>query len=347
MKSFKNKFVEKLVIPSRSIKQLTALAEYKGKEDLYKKQSSDTLKALLKMAIVESAEYSNRIEDIIVEHERVKALVVDNAPPQNRSEEEVAGYRDALKTIHQMHQDMPVSDNVILQLHSMIYRYTNISAGRWKEKDNAIFDRLGNGTKKLRFKTVPYQETPKYMKLLISSFNDHNKASEIDSLILIPLFVLDFLCIHPFNDGNGRIARLLTLFLLYKAGHQVGRYISLERITERSKDTYYDALGNASKNWHEGKHNPLSWFSYFYGVLLSAYKEFESRVGVFTGQGSKTEQVKTVIKEFIYPFSVSDIKKVCPNVSLDLIRKVMKELRMEGVIRCTGKGRYAKWILIR
>ena len=347
MKSFEKKYLDTIVFPPNLISQLTALAEYKGKEELYKKQSPQSLKALIDMAIVESAESSNRIENIDVAFERVKALIINNAMPKNRPEEEVIGYRDVLKRIHQTHQDIPVSNNIVLQFHSMLFRYTTIPSGHWKKKNNVIREFFINGSQRVRFKPISYQDIPQYMDGLINLFNESVDSSKLDQLILIPLFILDFLCIHPFWDGNGRIARLLTLLLLYKAGYQVGRYISLERINENTKDSYYETLLGSSENWHEGQHDPFPWISYFYGVLLAAYKEFESRVGVFSKKGSKTEQVQAAIQEFFVPFQLSDVKRICPNASIDLIRKVMKELQKEGKIKCKSKGRYSKWISIR
>lgn len=344
MKSFEGKYLENLKFPAGITSYLRTIGEYKGKEELYIKQSPDILEKLLESAMVESADSSNRIEGIIAPHERVKMIVKSNAIPRNRSEQEIAGYRDVLNLIHQSHKDIPLSENVILQFHSMLYRYTNIKSGFWKKINNEIVDRNPDGTKVIRFKPVSMGETPFYMNQLISLYNNYIEEGSFDSLILIPLFVFDFLCIHPFSDGNGRISRLLTLLLLYQAEYKVGKYISLERIIEGSKDSYYDVLEFSSKEWHEGKHDIFSWLNYFYGILIAAYKEFETRVGVFKGKGSKTEQVKSAIERFIKPFSIIDIEKVCPNVSRDMIRKILRELRDEGVISSTSMGRGAMWV---
>lgn len=346
MKSFEKKYLENLKFPAGILSNLRAIGEYKGKEELYTKQSPDALEKLLESAIIQSAESSNRIEGVTASHNRVKMIIKANAIPRNRSEQEIAGYRDILNLIHQSHKDIPITENVILQFHSMLYRYTTIKSGFWKKIDNEIVDIRRNGTKILRFRPVSAQETYLYMKKLISSYNNYFEKEIYDPFILIPLFIFDFLCIHPFADGNGRIGRLLTLLLLYQAGYKVGKYISLERIIEDSKDSYYDALLLSSEGWHEGKHNIFSWLEYFYGILIAAYKEFETRVGVFKGKGSKTEQIKAQIEKFITPFSISDIEKSCPNITRDMIRKVLRELRNANKIKSTGIGRNAKWIKI-
>jgi Fic family protein len=225
----------------------------------------------------------------------------------------------------------------------MLYRYTTVKSGFWKKVENEIVEERPDGTKVLRFKTVSVKDTPHYMKELITLHNQYLEKDTLDPLILIPLFVFDFLCVHPFGDGNGRIARLLTLLLLYQSGYRVGKYISLERIIEDSKKSYYEALEFSSKGWHEGKHDIFPWLNYFYGTLLAAYKEFETRVGVFKGKGSKTEQVIAAIERFVKPFSITDIEKACPNVSRDMVRKILRELRDKGILKSTSMGKGAKW----
>lgn len=346
MESFEKKFIAELKFPPQILKDLRVIGEYKGKEELYSKQSPDALEKLLESAIIQSAESSNRIEGITAPQERISMIVKANATPRNRSEQEIAGYRDVLNLIHQSHEDIPLSENVILQFHSMLYRYTTVKSGFWKKMDNEIVEEKPDGTKVLRFKTVSAADTPHYMKELINLYNQYLAKEILDPLILIPLFVFDFLCVHPFGDGNGRIARLLTLLLLYQSGYKVGKYISLERIIEESKKSYYEALAFSSQGWHEGRHDTLPWLNYFYGTTLAAYKEFEARVGVFKGKGSKTEQIKAQIERFIKPFAISDLEKACPNVTRDMIRNVLRQLRDEGKIKYTGIGRNAKWIKI-
>jgi len=344
MKSFTKEYLDSLRFIPETLSSLIVIGEYKGKEELYSKQSPDALEKLLESAIIQSTESSSRIEGITAPHKRVQLIVKANATPRNRSEQEIAGYRDVLNLIHQSHEDIPLSENVVLQFHSMLYRYTTVKSGFWKKMDNEIVDIRPDGAKTLRFKPVSARDTPSYMKQLISSYNNNLEKKSFDPLIMVPLFVIDFLCIHPFSDGNGRIARLLTLLLLYQAGYRVGKYISLERIIEESKDSYYDTLFLSSKGWHEGKHDISPWLDYFYGTLIAAYKEFESRVGSFKGKGSKTEQVQSAIESFVKPFSINDIEKVCPNVSRDMIRKILRELRDAGLVKPTSMGRGAEWV---
>lgn len=342
MRSFEENYITNLFISPEMISSLTSLTEFKGKETLYQRQSRDTLETMLQVAKIESAESSNRIEGVIVPHKRVEALF-KNSSPKNRPEQEVAGYRDALARIHEMHKGMPLSNNMILTLHSMLYKYTAAKSGQWKRTDNEIIERFSDGSTHVRFKPVSALQTPPYMEALVKAYNRYFEKGRMEPLILIPLFVLDFLCVHPFIDGNGRVARLLTLLLLYHAGFNVGKYISLERIIEQSKETYYEALYESSQKWHQGKHNSLPWLRYFFGIMTAAYKEFEARVGVFKEQGTKTERLTKAVRRLDQPFSASDLQDACPDAKIDLIRKVLKDMRKAGEIEPMGLGRYAKW----
>jgi Fic family protein len=343
MKSLELEYIKKLKFDSKMLKTINALGEYKGKEVLYNRQSPDILEKMLESAIIESTEASNRIEGITAPHRRIENIVKEKTKPRNRSEQEIAGYKDVLNLIHQSYQDVPLNENVILQFHSMLYRYTTIKSGFFKKTENTIIDRNPDGTTTIRFQTVAVKDTPDYMQNIIKLYDKYAEAENYDSLILIPLFIFDFLCIHPFKDGNGRIARLLTLLLLYKCGYGVGKYISLERIIEQSKESYYDSLIASSKDWHQGKHNIFPWIEYFHGTLLAAYKEFESRVGIFKKRRTKTDQIIVQVERFIKPFSISELEKYCPNVTRDMIRKVLRDLRDKGKIKSTGIGRGAKW----
>jgi len=344
VKSLEPSYLEKLKFAPETLRTIAALGEYKGKEKLYTCQSPDVLEKLLENAIIESTEASNKIEGIIAPHKRIENIVKERTQPRNRPEQEIAGYKDVLNLIHQSHEHIPLEENVILQFHSMLYRYTTVKAGFWKKMDNAIVDRNPDGSTDVRFKTVSAIDTPLYMKQTISLYNQYLKEDRYESLILIPLFIFDFLCIHPFKDGNGRIGRLLTLLLLYQSGYRVGKFISLERIINESKESYYDSLVASSQGWHQGRHNIFPWLEYFHGMLIATYKEFETRVGIFKGKGSKTEQVKAAIDRFVKPFSIIDIEKVCPSVSRDMIRKVLRELRDTGALSSTSMGRGAKWV---
>lgn len=344
MKSFTDQYLSTIQISPQLLSSISALSEYKGKEALYEKQSSETLKHLVEVAKVESSESSNRIEGIVVDHKRVEALVIKNSQPRNRCEKEVSGYRDALEKIHTAHAAMPISSNTILLLQEFLYKYTEAPGGSFKREDNVIVDRFDDGTIRERFRPVSAIQTYDAVKQLVGNFDYLTKQSQYSQIFLIPLFIFDFLCIHPFSDGNGRVARLLTLLLLYQAGYEVGKYISLERVIEQSKETYYEALEKSSQGWHDSKHNIKPWQNYFYGMLLASYKEFEQRVGIIRKRpGNKRAQLVQTVREYNGKFSISDLEGLCPHISRDMVRKVLRELRDQGIIQSDGMGRGAKW----
>lgn len=295
--------------------------------------------------MVESAESSNRIEGVVAPHERIEALVLNNSTPRDRSEQEIAGYRDALNLVHESARDMAFSVNIILQLHTMLYRYHAGGGGRWKMAQNEIVERNSKGeVVRVRFIPPNAVATPQMMNDLAAGYG-RAIGEGCEPLIAVPAAVLDFLCIHPFTDGNGRLSRLLTLQLLYHFDYDVGRYISLERIVEESKETYYEALHASSQGWHEGRHDLLPWLRYFWGVMLRAYREFEARMGtVRVGRGSKTDLVEQAVKRRIGAFSISDIEADVPEATRDWIRMVMRRLKREGRIVLQGRGRGAKWL---
>jgi len=346
MNSLKKEFLNKLVYNDSILTFLKTIGEFKGKQELFFKQTPEILNTLKTVAMIESSESSNRLEGITAPRKRIEGLVIKKIEPNNRSEQEITGYRDALNLIHESAKYMNFSNNIILQLHSMLYKYMNIDGGKWKKSDNEIIERTMDGSFiRVRFKPVPAFQTKQFMDELIQYYNNAINIEKKEPLVIIPLVILDFLCIHPFDDGNGRVSRLLTLMLLYHFGYEVGRFISLERICEESKDTYYETLEKSSQGWHEGKHDVYPWLNYFWGILLRAYKEFEERVGELrTSRGSKTEQIKKVILHKIGPFSISNIEHECAGISRDMIRRVIRQLRSEGIIKNLGIGRNAKWI---
>ncbi|WP_075883835.1 Fic family protein [Candidatus Protochlamydia sp. W-9] len=346
MHSLSLSYLNSLRFSEEHLSTLRLLGEYRGKQALYFKQSPEILKNLQQVAAIESSESSNRLEGITAPHNRIADLVIKNSAPIDRSEQEIAGYRDALNLIHQSGQYMRLTNNVILQLHSWLYRYQSQSGGQWKKLDNQITEIHSDGTRRIRFNPTSAFETPSAMHALIEGYETNIQSIQKEPLIILPVTILDFLCIHPFSDGNGRTARLLTLLLLYHFDYQVGRYISLERIFEESKESYYATLEKSSKGWHEGKHDVMPWMTYFWGVLLRAYNEFEARVGTLKiGQGSKNAYIRQTAERMIGPFAISDIEKACPAVSRDTIRLVLRQLRDEGIIIPQGKGRGAKWKL--
>jgi Fic family protein len=344
MHSLFPEYLAELRFDSQQLATLRALGEYRGKQQLFVSQSPEVLSGLRQVAVVESTESSNRLEGVVVASHRLKSLVLKNAAPQSRSEQEVAGYRDALSLIHESGEEMPFSEGTVMQLHSMLYRYMPQPGGHWKATNNDIIERHPDGSSRIRFRPVSAHLTPMAMADMMARYRTALDQHLADPLVLVPLVVLDFLCIHPFPDGNGRIARLLTLQLLYHFGYAVGRFISLERIFEESKESYYETLEASSQGWHKGEHNIAPWLDYFWGALLRAYKEFEERVGTIErGRGAKGDRVRAEILKRQLPFSITDIEEACPGISRDTVRMVLRAMKVEGLIAPMGKGRSAKW----
>lgn len=325
--------------------QMAALGRFQGRQELYRHQAPQVLETLREIAIVESTEASNRIEGITVPLHRLKALMAQ-AIPETRPEAEIAGYRDVLARIHTGQVSLPLTTDLILALHADLYAYVPGQGGQWKQQDNIIRQILPNGREVIRFVPLPADETPEAMEELCQRLGETWEAEQVDRLVIIDAFILDFSCIHPFPDGNGRMARLMTLLLLYAADYQVGRYISLERIIEGTKETYYEALLGASQRWDTGHHDLTRWHQYSLGVLLYAYREFEARVGkLATLPGIKREAVLAAFQAFDsdHTFTVSELERICPTVSRATIRRVLDELRERERVECLGRGRAAKW----
>ncbi|MBM4329654.1 MAG: Fic family protein [Deltaproteobacteria bacterium] len=330
-------------IPSSTSWYMADLGEARGKQDLFTKQSPQKLKVLRESAIIESAVSSNRIEGVTVDQTRIHTLVFGKPVLRDRDEEEVRGYRDALKLIHKQGKSLPVSEETILNFHRFC-RGDIWDAGKYKERDGDIIERYANGRERIRFKPVEATQTPPFMHDLIKIWDHCIFERWVHPLIAMAAFNLDFLCIHPFRDGNGRVSRLLLLLQCYHLAYEVGRYISLERLIEQNKDRYYETLEESSDRWHEGKHNPWPYVNYILYILKTAYREFEERVGQITSpKGAKTELVMSIIRRHLSPFRISDIQKECPGVSLDLIRLVLKNLRSSGKVKCLGRGQSAEW----
>lgn len=344
MMSFRDEKLLNESIPMNTVRLIGKINEYKGKQDLYIEQSPQALKKLTDVAIIQSTKASNSIEGIVVTDKRLREIMKDDTRLEDRSEGEIAGYRDVLNTIHTSFDAIPVNSNIILQLHRDMYKYISSEGGRYKNQDNIIGEILPSGEKYVRFKPVAAGETPSYMLELCDFLNKEMKEEKIEPLILIGSFIFDFLCVHPFNDGNGRMSRLLTLLLLYKYDYIVGRYISLEKIIEESKSSYYETLNKSSIGWHTGNHNIFIWLDYFLGTLLAAYKEFEERVGLIkNSRGNKSFRVEQSIKSVLGTFTKEDIRSACPDVSESTINRVFSKLKDEEVIEVLGKGRNAKW----
>jgi len=331
-------------VPMRIVSLISKINEYKGKQELYNQQSPEILNTLKDVAIIQSTRASNSLEGITVKDKRLLEIMQNKIQPTNRSEGEIAGYRDVLATIHSSFDAIPIKPSILLQFHRDLYKFISAEGGSWKNNDNAVEETYPDGSKFIRFNPVSTFATPGAIDELCNFYNQYSNSGEIDSLMLISATILDFLFIHPFNDGNGRMARLLTLLLLYKEGYEVGRFISLEQIVEDSKDSYYDTLHQSSQNWHDGKHDLLIWSEYLLGVILSAYKELVDRVGkVSSARGNKAMRVEETIDHFVTDFSIDDIRRRCPDISPATINRVLVKLRDADKIEVLGTGRGAKW----
>lgn len=344
MRSFEYDYLLETPISHHLAMTLRALGEYRGRQVLYAEQSPDVLETLRKAAMIQSTESSNRIEGITVAPGRVNQIVMKKAQPKDRSEHEVAGYRDVLADIHTNFSRMRLSADLIRGWHRRLYRYTGEPGGSWKKKDNAIVEIGPEGKQYIRFKAVSALATPKFMERLIALFTHALDEGKSDPLFLIASFVLDFECVHPFMDGNGRIGRLLTLLLLYQSGYEVGRYISLERIVEESKETYYEALQKSSAQWHEADHDLRPWWNYFLGMLVAAYKEFETRVGnIASARGAKREMVQRAVEHLPERFKIADLRQACPGVSYPTLQRALGDMRKAGRLKCLARGPDAEW----
>ena len=327
------------------VSYLAQIHEQKGQQNLFVTAHQDELLELLEIAKIQSTEGSNRIEGIITTEDRLKKIVMNKTTPKGRSEREIAGYRDVLNTIHENYDYIPIKPGMIQQLHRDLYKFSNSSiGGSFKNSDNVIAEELPDGTKTVRFQPVPAWETAEAMESLCRALQDALADTDMDPLLLIPLFVLDFLCIHPFNDGNGRMSRLLTLLLLYRCGYFVGKYISIERLIADSKETYYEALQDSSAGWHEGQNDYLPFVRYMLGIILAAYREFASRVDVLITKGlSKPERVREIIRSTTGQITKAQIMKQCPDISQKTVERALKELLDKGEILKISGGRYTKY----
>ena len=325
---------------------LSSLHEFRGKQELYIEAESDVLTALLNIAKIQSTKASNKIEGIYTSDERLEALVMEKTEPQNRSEEEIAGYREVLATIHESYEYISIRSNNILQLHRDLYSFSSGDAGgRYKNADNVISELGKDGQQRVRFIPVPAFQIPEAMDSLCNEFNKAIERAEYDPLLLIPMFILDFLCIHPFNDGNGRMSRLLTLLLLYRSGYIVGKYVSMEMLIEKTKETYYEALQNSSSEWHDNKSDYTSFVRYYLGIVLKGYNEFQDRIEHLKYRKfSKAERVKSVFDKKIGIVKKSDIAIICPDISQTTIERTLKDLLEAGFVEKVGKGRATGYV---
>lgn len=330
-------------IPSATTWYLADVAQSLGKEELFTKQAPQKLKALREHALIESAVSSNRIEGVEVDQKRVGTVVFGKSLLRDRDEQEVRGYRKALDLIHTKGAELSISEPTIRKLHSWS-RGAVGDAGEYKGTENDIIEIHPGGRRAVRFRTVPAADVPAAMIELIQRRQEVHSNREVHPLIALGAFNLDFLCIHPFRDGNGRASRLLLLLECYHAGLEVGRYISLERLIEQNKERYYETLKLSSEGWHEGKHNPWHYINFLLYTLLDAYKEFERRAGdLAPPRGSKTALILNAIDKREGQFQAADLQRDCPGVSLDLIRRILKLRRKAGQIVCEVRGPKSLW----
>ena len=344
MMSFRGHRLAETQLPLGTVWLLEKLAESKGRQALYEKQAPQILKALREMALVESTESSNRIEGVTVERKRLRPLVLGNARPRDRSEEEIVGYRRALSWIHTNHEKISIEPETIKRLHGLAQGGTVGDAGEWKQTQNEIIEIFPDGHREVRFRPLEPALVPSAVEELCLAYTHGLDQLKITPFLAVACLVLDFLCIHPFRDGNGRVSRLLTLLALYLHGHHVGRYISLERIVEQTKESYYEVLQKSSAGWHDGSHDFIPWFNYFLGTVRTAYREFEDRAARQSpARGSKAELVNHALENVPSPFRISEVERLCPNVGRDMIRVVMNRWRKQGKLKVMGRGRDAQW----
>ena len=335
---------QKLLTPE-IVSMLTQIHEYKGEQSLFIEAKADTLEQLMEIAKIQSTEASNKIEGIYTSDERLAALVKNKTRPKTRNEQEIAGYRDVLNTIHESYEHIPPKASIILQLHRDLYKFEGYDiGGKYKSADNVIEEEDAEGNKFIRFKPVLAWETAEAMDCLCIAFETALATEQIDPLLLIPMFILDFLCIHPFNDGNGRMSRLLTLLLLYRAVYIVGKYISIEKMIENTKETYYESLQISSLQWHENNNEYETFVKYVLGIVLGAYREFSSRVQLLITSGlTKPERIQEIIKSTLGTISKAEIAEKCPDISKITIQRTLAELIETGKIEKIGGGRYTKY----
>ena len=327
------------------VSYLAHIHEQKGQQNLFIEAQEDALSELLEIALIQSTEASNRIEGIVTTDDRLKKIVMNKTTPKGRSEREIAGYRDVLTTIHENYDYIPIKPGMILQLHRDLYRFSNSPiGGSFKNSDNIIAEQLPDGTKRVRFQPVPAWETAEAIDTICDEIQKALDDAEMDPLLVIPMFILDFLCIHPFNDGNGRMSRLLTLLLLYRSGYFVGKYISIERLIADSKETYYEALQDSSMQWHEGENDYLPFVRYMLGIVIAAYREFSSRVDILVSKGlSKPERVQEIIRRTTGRITKKQIMNQCPDISQKTVERALKDLLDNGDIVKIGGGRYTSY----
>ena len=327
---------------------VAAIYKEAGKQELYLKQRPEELEKLVEIAKIQSTEASNAIEGIVTTSTRMKQLVEEKTTPKNRDEQEIAGYRDVLNIIHESFDAIPLSQNYILQLHKIMYSHmNNPMAGRTKNNQNYISAKYPDGHVETIFTPLAPYETPEALDRICEEFNRVIGNMELEPLIAIPIFIHDFLCIHPFNDGNGRMSRLLTTLLLYRNGFYVGKYISLEAKIAKNKDLYYDALNRSQDGWHEGCEDALPFVKYFLGIVLAAYRDFEDRFTIVAEKLPAIDMVRKATLNRIGKFTKQDIRELCPSLSISSIEGSLRKMVATGELKREGSGKSTFYVRLK
>ncbi len=343
LRSFDPKYLNSIYLPMGTTWLLGECMEAKGRQELWEQRKPESLRALKDQAMIQSAESSNRIEGVEVSSDRLKPLVLGRTKPRSRPEEEIMGYRRALEIIHSKHRNLEMNPKVIAQLHKLAQKGAG-DAGLWKTKNNEIIEFDHFGQRSVRFVPLNAKDTNSAMENLCESYQNEMNFLKLPVLVISSLFILDFLCIHPFRDGNGRVSRLLTLLSFYQSGFNVGKYVSLERIVEENKESYYEALKTSSQGWHEQKHDSLPWINFCLSILRQAYKEMAENIEQHCHLNSgKGEVVEVAILKQVGSFSLREIQQQCPNISVQMIKKVLNDLKKNKQVILFGRGRGARW----
>jgi len=345
MRDFNYSIIKNQKWDSEILGYIAAIYRYAGKQELYLKQKPQELEKLVEIAKIQSTEASNAIEGIITTNTRIKQLVEEKTSPRNRDEEEIAGYRDVLSIIHESFDAIQITRNYILQLHKILYGHQeNSFAGATKNVQNYIASTHPDGRTEILFTPPAPCETPEALDRICEEYNLVIGNHEVEPLLIIPIFIHDFLCIHPFNDGNGRMSRLLTTLLLYKNRFFVGKYISLEAKISKDKDSYYHALRLSQENWHQGQENPVTFIKYILGTILSAYKDFEDRFSIVEEKLSAIEMVRKAAGMKIGRFSKRDVMELCPSLSISSVEGSLRKLVASGELKREGQGKSIRYI---
>lgn len=348
MRNFNYSKIKDIKWDSEILSLVASIYRYQGKQELYLKQRPNELEKLIDIAKIQSTESSNKIEGIVTTSVRLKQLLEEKTTPRNRNEQEIVGYRDVLDIIHENFDVIPISRNYILQMHKILYSHMNNPlAGKTKNVQNYISATYPDGHSEVLFTPLSPFETPGALDLICDEYNRVIGNFEVEPIIMIPIFIHDFLCIHPFNDGNGRLSRLLTTLLLYKNGFYVGRYISLESLIAKDKAAYYEALNKAGINWQNGNEDIVPFIKYLLGIILAAYKAFDDRFSIVEDKLSAVEMVRKAISQKIGRFSKQDIRELCPSLSISSIEGSLRKLVEEGELRREGVGRSTKYIRLK